>query len=56
MLMANSKTTISNIAGGINGFELTNSGDRLFYLQDVKLDSTTQDIYPDLPLAKGHDH
>ena len=47
------KTAISKITGGINGFEFTNSGDRLFYLQDVKLDSTTQDIYPDLPLAKG---
>jgi dipeptidyl aminopeptidase/acylaminoacyl peptidase len=47
------KTAVSNIAGGINGFEFTNSGDRLFYLQDVKLDSTTLDIYPDLPLAKG---
>ena len=47
------KTVVSKITGGINGFEFTNSGDRLFYLQDVKLDSTTQDIYPDLPLAKG---
>ncbi len=47
------KTQISSIPGGINGFELANAGDRLFYLQDVKLDSTTQDIYPDLPLAKG---
>ena len=47
------KTAISNITGGINGFEFTPAGDRLFYLQDVKLDSTTQDLYPDLPLAKG---
>ncbi len=47
------KTVVSKIDGGINGFEFAASGDRLFYLQDVKLDSTTQDIYPDLPLAKG---
>ena len=47
------KTAISNIAGGVNGFEFTPAGEQLFYLQDVKIDSTTQDIYPDLPLAKG---
>jgi dipeptidyl aminopeptidase/acylaminoacyl peptidase len=47
------KTMLSHIKNGINGFELTKSGNQLFYLQDVKMDSTTQDKYPDLPLAKG---
>jgi dipeptidyl aminopeptidase/acylaminoacyl peptidase len=48
-----SKTQASSIKGDINGFEFAANGSRLFYLQDVKLDSTTQDKYPDLPLAKG---
>jgi len=47
------KTVISNTGKDVNGFEFAPTGNRLFYLQDVKLDSTTQDIYPDLPLAKG---
>jgi dipeptidyl aminopeptidase/acylaminoacyl peptidase len=37
----------------INDFEFAPTGKRLFYLQDVKMDSTTQDKYPDLPLAQG---
>ena len=48
-----SKTQISSVKGDINGFELAANGSRLFYMQDVKMDSTTQDKYPDLPLAKG---
>jgi dipeptidyl aminopeptidase/acylaminoacyl peptidase len=48
-----SKTQVSSIKGDVNGFEFAANGSRLFYLQDVKLDSTTQDKYPDLPLAKG---
>ena len=47
------KTQVSSVAGEINGFEFTKEGNKLFYLQDVKMDSTTQDKYPDLPLAKG---
>jgi dipeptidyl aminopeptidase/acylaminoacyl peptidase len=47
------KIAVSDIPGGINGFEFSPSGDKLFYLRDVQLDSTTRDIYPDLPLAKG---
>ena len=47
------KTVISDIPGDINGFAFAPGGKRLFYLQDVKMDSTTQDRYPDLPLAKG---
>lgn len=47
------KKSISAIPGDIGGFGFSPDGSRLFYLQDVKLDSTTADRYPDLPLAKG---
>ena len=47
------KVVISKALKDINGFEFAPAGKRLFYLQDVKMDSTTQDRYPDLPLAKG---
>ncbi len=45
------QTIKSNIEGGINGFEYSPSGDRIFYLKDVKLEESTADLYPDLPLA-----
>lgn len=48
-----SKKQVSNVKSEINGFEVAPTGNKLFYLQDVKTDSTTQDKYPDLPLAKG---
>jgi dipeptidyl aminopeptidase/acylaminoacyl peptidase len=47
------KTRISKVEGDINGFEFSGDGNNLFYLQNVKMDSTTQDKYPDLPLAQG---
>ena len=47
------KTQASSLKSDINGFEIAANGTRLFYMQDVKMDSTTQDKYPDLPLAKG---
>lgn len=47
------KKQLSFLKSDISGFEIAPSGDKLFYLQDVKLDSTTEDIYPDLPLAQG---
>ncbi len=47
------KVIISENQKDINGFEFAPTGKRLFYLQDVKTDSTTQDRYRDLPLAKG---
>jgi dipeptidyl aminopeptidase/acylaminoacyl peptidase len=47
------KHEISVTSVDIGGFEFAPTGKRIFYLQDVKLDSTTQDLYPDLPLAKG---
>jgi dipeptidyl aminopeptidase/acylaminoacyl peptidase len=47
------KTQISKTDKDINAFEYAPSGGKLWYLADVKLDSTTQDIYPDLPEASG---
>jgi len=47
------KKQVSEAKSEINGFEFAPNGNKLFYLLDVKMDSTTQDKYPDLPLAKG---
>ncbi|HEX3009724.1 MAG TPA: S9 family peptidase [Bacteroidales bacterium] len=47
------KTQVSKTDKDINAFEYAPSGGKLWYLADVKLDSTTQDIYPDLPEASG---
>jgi dipeptidyl aminopeptidase/acylaminoacyl peptidase len=47
------REAISDLKGDIAGFEFAPGTDRLFYLQDVKIDASTSDIYPDLPLAKG---
>jgi dipeptidyl aminopeptidase/acylaminoacyl peptidase len=47
------KTAVSSFKKDISGFEVSGNGEKIFYLQDVKLDSTTQDKYPDLDLAKG---
>lgn len=45
------KKKISEIEGGINGFEYSPAGDTIFYLKDVKLDKTATEIHTDLPLA-----
>ncbi len=45
------KVKISELEGGLNGFEYAPFGDMIFYLKDVKLDKTPNEIYPDLPLA-----
>ncbi|HEX2395341.1 MAG TPA: peptidase S9, partial [Bacteroidales bacterium] len=47
------KEVVSDIGGDINAFGIAPGGKKIFYLQDVKMDQTTQDRYPDLPLAKG---
>lgn len=44
---------VSDIPGDVNAFGFAPDGRNVFYTQDVKMDSTTEDIYPDLPLAKG---
>lgn len=42
---------ISDVAGGMNGFILSDDGKMLVYIQDVKLDQSLNDKYPDLPQA-----
>lgn len=45
------KVQLSRIEGGINGFEYSPDGTKIFYLKDVKMEKTPQEIYPDLPLT-----
>ena len=42
-------TQVTIIEGGINSFEYAPAGDKIYYLKDVKMDPTPQEIYPDLP-------
>lgn len=44
---------ITNQEGGISGFHYAASGDRLGFTANVKMEQTTQDLYPDLPMANG---
>jgi dipeptidyl aminopeptidase/acylaminoacyl peptidase len=45
------KLKVSEIDGGINGFEYSPDGSSVFYLKDVVLDKSHKEIYTDLPLA-----
>jgi dipeptidyl aminopeptidase/acylaminoacyl peptidase len=45
---------VSSISGGIGGFKYAPTGNAILYIRDVKLDKTTQEVYPDLPLASAH--
>jgi dipeptidyl aminopeptidase/acylaminoacyl peptidase len=47
------KHTISDIAGDVNAFGFSPDGKKVFYLQDVKIDLSPRDLYPDLPLTKA---
>ena len=40
---------VSNIKGGVNGFIISPDGNNVMYIQDVKIDTTPSEIYPDLP-------
>jgi dipeptidyl aminopeptidase/acylaminoacyl peptidase len=44
-------TQLTDIEGGINGFEYAPDGKQFFYLKDVKTEKTPQEIYPDLLLT-----
>jgi dipeptidyl aminopeptidase/acylaminoacyl peptidase len=44
---------ITFVKGGINGFLYSPVMDKLIYTADVKLDSTANELYPDLPLANA---
>jgi dipeptidyl aminopeptidase/acylaminoacyl peptidase len=45
------KRKISHIEGGINSLAFSPAGDRVLFTKDVQVDSTTKDLYPDLPRA-----
>lgn len=44
---------ITFVKGGISGFLYAPHMDKLIYTADVKLDSTANELYPDLPLANA---
>ena len=46
-------TQISSIEGGITGFDYAPDQSKILLTAEVKLKPSTQDIYPDLPLATG---
>jgi dipeptidyl aminopeptidase/acylaminoacyl peptidase len=54
-MMANGadKKQVSFEKDDINGFDFAPVGKKVYYVKDVKMDSTTQDKYHDLPLAQG---
>lgn len=47
------KKQISNIEGGITGFQYSPDFSKIFYIQSVKLDKDIHDLYPDLPKANA---
>ena len=48
-----SKTKISDINDGLNGFEYAPDQKHILYIKDVKLDKTANEIYTDLPKANA---
>ena len=49
----NNRRQVSNFPSDINGFSISPKGDKVFFISEVKVDKTTEDIYPDLPKASG---
>lgn len=47
------KVQLSATSGDISNFGLSASGNMLWFTMDVKIDKTTAELYPDLPLATG---
>ncbi|MFN8255072.1 MAG: S9 family peptidase [Bacteroidales bacterium] len=46
-------TQISDIEGGINAYKISPDQKKMVYLKEVKLDSTVNEIYPDLDKANA---
>ena len=44
------KRQVSDIEGGITGFDFSPAGDHIYFTAQVKLDESPADLYPDLPL------
>ncbi|WP_321345830.1 S9 family peptidase [uncultured Draconibacterium sp.] len=47
------KTQVSEIDGGIFGFQYAPDMSKIYYLQTVKLDNDIHDLFPDLPKANA---
>jgi dipeptidyl aminopeptidase/acylaminoacyl peptidase len=47
------KRQVTKIEGGIDDYGFSASGNMFWYVKDVKLDRTLNEIYPDLPKATG---
>ncbi len=47
------KKQISNIDGGINGFNYSPDMKHIAYIKDVKIEKDAKDLYPDLPEANA---
>ncbi|WP_297093492.1 S9 family peptidase [uncultured Draconibacterium sp.] len=47
------KTQVSEIEGGIFGFQYAPDMSKIYYLQTVKLDNDIHDLFPDLPKANA---
>jgi dipeptidyl aminopeptidase/acylaminoacyl peptidase len=47
------KKQVSDIPDGINGFAYSPDMKNILFIKDVKLDSTVNDLYPDLPKANA---
>ncbi|MCA1746532.1 MAG: peptidase S9, partial [Bacteroidales bacterium] len=45
------KRQVSDVKGGIDGFEYSPDGSRVLYLKEVKYRKTSAEMYPDLPKA-----
>jgi len=45
------KMKVSDIEGGVSGFEYAPEGNRLLFLKEVKFKETPSERYPDLPLS-----
>jgi len=44
---------VSEIEGGISGFNYSPDGSKIFYIKNVKLDDDIHDLFPDLPKANA---
>ncbi len=44
---------VTDIEGGINGFDYAPDLSKVFYFKNVKLDQTVNELYPDLPKANA---
>lgn len=44
---------VSDIAGGISGFEYSPDMRHIYFIRRVKMEPTVQDVYPDLPMANA---